>query len=341
MAIEPTPSATLLEMLNSYRVLPALYVAAELGIPDLLKDGPQRSDELSRATGADARSLQRLLRALASLNVLEELADGRFTLTPIGEQLRGDVPGSLRAAVIFYGGRRHWTAWGSLLESVKSGNTVFGARTTSSFFEMASRDPAGAKIFNEAMAALTGPVNAGVVASYDFSGVGTLVDVGGGYGALLTSILLANPHVRGMLFDIPPVIEGARGRIAAAGLAQRCQLVDGDVFVAVPRGGDAYILKWIIHDWDDELSIAILSNCRKAMHDDGTLLLVERVIPQRVKPSADTASKLLADLNMLLLTGGCERTEVEYRALLGAAGFALKRIVPTGTPISIIEATAA
>lgn len=340
MESKSPPSTRLLEMLDGYRVVQALYVAAELGIPDLLKDGPKHSDDLARATATHPRSLRRLLRALASLDVLEEIDGGRFTLTPIGDQLRADVPDSLRAAVVFYGGRRHWTAWAGLLESVKSGATTFGARSPTAFFEMAARDPAGATIFNEAMAALTGPVNVAVIAAYDFSGIGTLVDVGGGYGALLTGILAANPELRGILFDIPPVADSARSRIEAAGLAHRCEVVGGDAFAAVPTGGDAYILKWVIHDWNDELSGTILTNCRKAMRDGGKLLLVERVVSQRAEPSAGAATKFLADLNMLLLTGGCERTEDEYRALLAAAGFQLTRIVPTSTPNSVIEAVA-
>jgi hypothetical protein len=178
-----------------------------------------------------------------------------------------------------------------------------------------------------------------VVAAYDFSSIGTLVDVGGGYGALLAGILSANPHLRGILFDIPPVADAARSRLETAGLTRRCQAVGGDAFAAVPGGGDAYILKWIIHDWSDEHGTTILRNCRAVMPADGKLLLVERVVPEHVTAAPDTAAKLLADLNMLLLTGGRERTEAEYRSLLAAAGFALTRIVPTATPISIIEAT--
>jgi hypothetical protein len=189
------------------------------------------------------------------------------------------------------------------------------------------------------MVALTGSVNVGVVAAYDFSGIGTLVDVGGGYGALLGGILTANPHLRGILFDIPAVADTARERIAAAGLAERCEVIGGDAFAAVPHGADAYILKSVIHDWSDELSTKILRSCRAAMRADGKLLLVERVVPDRIDPSPSTASHLLSDLNMLLLTGGCERTETEYRILLAGAGFTLQRIVPTSTRSSIVEAT--
>jgi len=332
-----TPAATLLHLMTGYRAMQALYVAARLGIADLLKDGARGSEELARATGADARALHRLLRALASLGVFGEDADGRFAPSELGALLRSDVPGSLRAAAIFFGDERNWHAWGKLERSVMSGEPVRGPRGTQVFLEESARDPEGAALFNAAMTSLTSAFDAAVTAAYDFSRLGTLVDVGGGQGALISSILAANPALRGILFDIPPVIENARGRIAEAGLAGRCELVAGDFFASVPAGGDAYVLKWVIHDWDDEHSVAILGSCRRAMARDGRLLLVERVVPERVDQSADTQGIVLGDLNMLLWTGGRERTAAEYRALLASAGFTLARIVPTATQLSIIE----
>ena len=332
-----TPAATLLHLMTGYRAMQALYVAARLGIADLLKDGARGSEELARATGADARALHRLLRALASLGVFGEDADGRFTPSELGALLRSDVPGSLRAAAIFFGDERNWHAWGKLERSVMSGEPVRGPRGTQVFLEESARDPEGAALFNAAMTSLTSAFDAAVTAAYDFSRLGTLVDVGGGQGALISSILAANPALRGILFDIPPVIENARGRIAEAGLAGRCELVAGDFFASVPVGGDAYVLKWVIHDWDDERSVAILRNCHRAMARDGRLLLVERVVPERIDQSADTQGIVLGDLNMLLWTGGRERTAAEYRALLASGGFTLARIVPTATQLSIIE----
>ena len=332
-----TPAATLLHLMTGYRAMQALYVAARLGIADLLKDGARGSEELARATGADARALHRLLRALASLGVFGEDADGRFAPSELGALLRSDVPGSLRAAAIFFGDERNWHAWGKLERSVMSGEPVRGPRGTQVFLEESARDPEGAALFNAAMTSLTSAFDAAVTAAYDFSRLGTLVDVGGGQGALISSILAANPALRGILFDIPPVIESARGRIGEAGLAGRCELVAGDFFASVPAGGDAYVLKWVIHDWDDEHSVAILGSCRRAMARDGRLLLVERVVPERVDQSADTQGIVLGDLNMLLWTGGRERTAAEYRALLASAGFTLARIVPTATQLSIIE----
>ena len=234
-----TPAATLLHLMTGYRAMQALYVAARLGIADLLKDGARGSEELARATGADARALHRLLRALASLGVFGEDADGRFTPSELGALLRSDVPGSLRAAAIFFGDERNWHAWGELERSVMSGEPVRGPRGTQAFLEEGARDPEGAALFNAAMTSLTSAFDAAVTAAYDFSRLGTLVDVGGGQGALISSILAANPALRGILFDIPPVIESARGRIGEAGLAGRCELVAGDFFASVPAGGDA------------------------------------------------------------------------------------------------------
>jgi hypothetical protein len=325
-----------LHLLNGYRVTQALYAAAKLGVADQLKDGPRRSEELARATGAHAPSLHRLLRALASIGVLAEAADGGFSLTPIGECLRSDVPQSMRGGAIFYGDRRHWGAWGQLADCVRTGDRTTGAGKLN-FLEMAARDPEGAAIFNDGMTSLTGAVDAAVVSAYDFSRFRKIADVGGGHGALLASILRANPALHGVLFDIPPVIEGARRRVEAAGLADRCDLVGGSFFESIPGGCDAYLLKWIIHDWDDERSAAILARCRQAMGNDAKLLLIERVVPERMDETPTTQGIMLADLNMLVLTGGRERTAAEYRALLDGAGLQIVRIVPTASAMSVIE----
>ncbi len=210
-----TPATTLLHLMNGCRVTQALYVAARLGLADLLHDRPWGSDELARATGADAGALRRLLRALVSLGVLAEDADGCFVLTELGALLRSDVPGSLRAAAVFWGDERLCRAWGKLHESVLSGETVWGPRGPGAFVEDHARDPEGAALFNAAMTSLTSAFDGAVTAAYDFSRFGTLVDVGGGQGALLASILAANPDLRGILFDIPPVIESARAPPAA------------------------------------------------------------------------------------------------------------------------------
>lgn len=333
-----TPAAKLLEWLDGCRVTQTLHACAALGIADHLAAAARNSDELAATVAIDTASLRRLLRALAALGVLEERRDGRYALTATGELLRSDVSGSLRAAVLFAGGRRAWTSWGRLSESVRSGRPAFGTWSRRAFAEMAARDPEGARLFHQAMGAFTQPVAAAVVAAHDFSAYPRVVDVGGGYGALLSAVLRAHPRLRGVLFDLPDVVAGAREKLAAAGLGERCALVAGDVFEWVPRGGDAYVLKSIVHDWDDELAGRILASCRSAMGPTATLLLVERVLPAAGEIAADDATKFLSDLNMLLLAGGRERSEEEYRALLAAVGFELCQVVATATAHSLIVA---
>lgn len=340
MAPEREPVSVLLEAIMGYRVTQAIHVAARLRVPDMLADGPQSSSMLAQLTGAHPDALHRVLRALVHVGVFEETDGGRFALTPVGALLRTGIPGSLRGAAIFFGHNWHWEKWGGLAQSVITGVPPGGVPSPGAFSELAARDPAAASILNEGMTSLTAPVNA-AIAGFDFSTIGTLVDVGGGHGALISAILLANPRLRGILFDIPAVIEGAKPRIEAAGLIERCRLVAGDFFQKVPAGGDAYILKWIIHDWDDERSVAILRNCHAAMSNGGRLLLVERLIPEKVRSSATPGQEpAFADLNMLVLTGGRERTGDQFRALLEAAGFKLTRIIPIPPPWphAIIEA---
>ncbi len=343
MSPQTAHAATLLGAIMGYRMTQAVYVAAMLGIADLLEDGPQSSEALARSVGAPADTVHRVLRALASIGIFEETADGHFAPTPAGALLRSSAPDSLRAAAIFFGDHRHWEQWGHLIDSVKSGVPARGTFSDDAFAQRALKDPEGMAIFNSAMSALTAPVHAGVLAAYDFSAVKTLVDVGGGHGALIAAILTANSEIRGILFDIPAVIEGARTRIEAAGLSSRCRLEAGDFFKEVPSGADTYMLKWVIHDWDDERSLLILKNCRAAMSEGNRLLLIERVLPQRAQPTPSAVlAPFFADLNMLVLTSGRERTEEEYRRLLGAAGFKVTRNVPTPPPFphGIIEAVA-
>ena len=340
MAAEQEPVSALLEAIMGYRVTQAIHVAAKLRVADMLVDGPQSSSTLAQLTGAHPEAVHRVLRALVNVGVFAEMDDGRFALTPVGNLLRTGIPGSLRGAAIFFGHSWHWEKWEGLAHSVMTGVPSGGVFSPGAFSEIAARDPEAASIINEGMTSLTAPVNA-AIAGFDFSAIGTLVDVGGGHGALISGILLANPRLRGILFDIPAVIDGAKPRIEAAGLIERCRLVSGDFFEKIPTGGDAYILKWIIHDWDDERSVVILRNCHAAMSDGGKLLLVERLIPKRVRSSATPGQEpAFADLNMLVLTGGRERTEDQFRALLEAARFKLTRIIPTPPPWphAIIEA---
>lgn len=327
------PSVGMLQMISGFWISRAIYIAAKLGIADQLRDGPKTVDELAVATATHAPSLYRVLRALASVGVFSEDKERGFALTPLAQTLRTDAPGSLRAFATVELGEEHYPAWGELLHSVRTGEIAFDRAFGMPVWKFFEQNPQNAKTFNDAMTGFTLAVNDAVLSSYDFSSIGTLVDVGGGHGSLIASILKANPQMRGVLFDAPPVIEGARHRIKDEGIAERCEAVAGDFFDSVPRGGDAYIVKWILHDWDDEQSVTILKNCHCAMAEDGKLLVVEAVVPEGSEPHF---SKYM-DLNMLIMTGGRERTEDEYRRLLEASGFELKRIVPTNSPMSIIE----
>jgi hypothetical protein len=326
----------MLQIVQGFWLSRAVYVAAKLGIPDLLKDGPKSADELASAAGMHSGSLYRVLRALDSVGVLAESADRWFALTPLGDTLRSDAPGSLRYFAIEELGENHYPAWEKVLHSVKTGAIAFNHVYGTSKWDYMAEHPEEARIFNQAMASFSAVVAQAIVAAYDFSASSTVVDVGGGDGGLLSAILKSNPNLRGVLADLPHVSEAARRRFQAEGLASRSEILGVDFFDAVPKG-DTYMLKWIIHDWDDERSAKILKNCRSAMTVDGRILLIEAVI----QPGSATAFSKLMDLNMLVMTGGRERTEAEYSALLNAAGLRLSRVVPTQTEMSIIEAVRA
>ncbi len=327
------PSLAMLQMISGFWISRAIYIAAKLGLADHLRDGHKTADELASATGTHARSLYRVLRALASVGVFGEDEEEGFTLTSLSETLRTDVPGSLRAFATVELGEEHYPAWGELMHSVETGEIAFDHAFGIPVWKFFEQNPENAKTFNDAMTGMTLAVNDAVLSSYDFSPISRIVDVGGGHGSLLASILKANPQMKGVLFDVPPVIEGAHGRIESEGLADRCEVLAGDFFKSVPSGGEAYILKWIIHDWDDERSMMILKNCHRAMTENGKLLLVEAVVPRGSEPHF---SKFI-DLNMLVMTGGRERTENEYRMLLEASGFKLTSIIPSESPMSVIE----
>lgn len=327
----PSPEA-LLQMTTGHWISQAIYAAAKLGIADLVKDGPKLCEELAQATEVHPHRLYRLLRALASVGVFREEEDGRFGLTPLAEYLQTGVPGSLRALVIMRS-ELQYQAWGEVLHSLKTGETAFNRVFGQELFPYLTQHPRAAAVFEEAMTTYTTQVAATVVAAYDFSQFGTLVDVGGGYGTLLTAILQAHPAPRGVLFDLPHVVQAAQQRLAAAGLTERCAIQAGDFFEAVPSGGDAYLVKWIIHDWDDERSIVLLKNCHRAMTRHSKLLVVEAVIP----PGNTSFFHKWMDLTMLVMLGGRERTEAEYHALFEAAGFKLTQITPTTSEMSVLE----
>ena len=302
-------------MITGYWISQMVHVAAKLGLADLLADGPRTADELAAATGTHARSLYRLLRALASVGVFSEADDGRFAQTPLSESLRRDVPGSQWAMAVMMGDE-HYHAWGDLLESVRTGQTAFDRLYGKPLFDYLGEHPEQAEIFDAAMTSIHGRETQAVLDAYDLSGVGVLADVGGGNGSNLIGILGRYPEMRGVLFDLPHVVERAAANLERAGLASRCQVVGGDFFGPIPVEADAYLLRHIIHDWDDEKAGLILRNIRTAMPEGARLLVVEHVLPPGNEPSF---GKLL-DLNMLLLPGGVERTEEEFRRLYEAVG---------------------
>jgi hypothetical protein len=319
-------------MMTAFWTSQAIHVAAKLGITDLLRDGPGTPAKLARATGTHERSLYRLLRALASVGIFAEDADGRFALTPLAECLRSDLPGSQHAAAVM-NGEEHYRAWGDFLYSVRTGQTAFEHVYGKPVFEYLAEHPEPAHIFDAAMTGIHGAETQAMLAAYDFAPYRTLVDVGGGNGSTLLGVLQRYPPLHGVLFDMPHVVARARANLEAAGVASRCRAVGGSFFEAVPPGGDAYLMRHIIHDWDDEKSLAILRQCRQAMTPAARLLIVESVIP----PGNGPFFGKLLDLNMLAIPGGLERTEAEYRELFAAAGFRLARVVPTAMEVSVIE----
>jgi hypothetical protein len=319
-----------------HMVSAAVQTAAKLGIADLLSDGPVSVAELAAHTETDPPSLGRLLRALASVGVFAESTRGVYTQSDLSELLRSDTPGSLADLFIANAQPDNWNSFADLDYSVRTGRSALEHRTGKSFFEAYS-DPYYAGAFHRGMSGLSELHSVAVSSSYDFSGFRSLCDVGGGYGHLLGTLLETNPELSGILFDTPEVIEAARSAPAKEVLLQRAELVAGDFFTSVPSGGDAYVMKFILHDWDDEHATALLRNVRSAMTPSGTLLVIDAVIPPGNEPSMN---KIL-DLQMLAALSGRERTEDEFRDLLASAGLQLTRVIPTPSPLSIIEASPA
>jgi hypothetical protein len=331
---EPDASADLLRMTGGAQLTQAIYVAAKLSIADMLADGPRSDADLAASAGAHPASLLRLLRFLASAGLFAVDAAGRYGLTPLSQCLRDGVPGSLRATVLFRGEPWAWAAWGDLLHSVRTGEPAFEHVHGMDFWAYTERHPEAGAIFN---ASRPQPRFAAVLAAYDFAGIGTLVDVGGGWGQLLAAILPAYPALRGVLFDLPQVVAGAAPILAAAGVADRCVIIGGDFFTDLPDAGDAYILAGILHDWGDAQAVAILRACHDVMAPTSRLLVLELLLPPGVPPRALAA----VDLTMLVLNpaGARQRTEAEFHSLFAQAGFALTQVVPTATEVFLLEGT--
>jgi hypothetical protein len=329
------PSEQMQMLITGFRVSQAVHTAAELRLSDLLADQPMTVGDLATAAECDPRSLHRLLRALASLGVYEELPDGRFASTVLGDQLRSGVPGSQHAFATFVGRPYWWQAWSALPHSIRTGQNAFRFVHGRDAWQYRAEHPEESATFDANMTANSVRAGAAIVRTYDFGRFTTVVDVGGGRGALLAAILSQHPTLRGILFDQPHVVSGAAATFEDAGVHSRCDIVGGDMFDAVPAGGDAYVLKAILHDWDDQQALAILASCRQVMNPSATLIVMERLLD-----GADQ-EVFFSDLNMLVGPGGQERSTAEYAELFAGAGFRLTRTVSTGTPWAVIEAVPA
>mgnify|MGYP000515864804 CR=1 FL=1 len=328
----PPPHAVLMQIASSAMFTQALGVAAELRIADLIHDGRKGVEELAEATGAHPRSLYRVLRALASIGIFTETSPRMFDNTPISALLRSGTPDSMRNTAIFMAAPWHYNVFSNMMHSVMTGESAWEKTHGQGCFEWFWTHPEPAHIFNNCMSELSYGAAPPLVEAYDFSGISTLADIAGGHGYLLSQILKANPGMRGILFDTGSVLDGADALLEHEGVSERVEKVSGDFFQEVPAA-DAYIMKHIIHDWDDQRAVMIMKNIHRAMIGDGKLLLAEMIVPEGNTPHP---SKSL-DLEMLVSPGGVERTEEEYRELFAAAGFRLNRIVPTRSPFSVLE----
>ncbi|GAY18526.1 methyltransferase [Mycobacterium sp. shizuoka-1] len=331
------PPAEMLELMLGTWVSQAITAAAALGIADALTDGPLPAGELARRVDANPDAVDRLMRALVSRGVFRRHRDGRYGLNALAETLRSEAATSMRAATLFYGSRQQREHWTHLVDAIKTGEPVVSSLRGKEFFDYLGDDPEFAGLFNGAMTSISEMSMQPVVAGYDFGRHSTIVDVGGGHGRLLSAILTAAPASRGVLYDLPDVVADAPALLAEFGLTDRVDVRPGSFFDSVPGGGDAYVLKNIIHDWAHEQALTILRNVRAAIKPGATLLLVEFVIPEH---DGEFVGKWV-DLEMLVVAGGRERTAEQYRSLLAEAGFRMAAVVPTAAPISVVEAVPA
>jgi O-methyltransferase domain/Dimerisation domain len=328
----PPPHVQLMQMLGGAYVAGAISCLAKLGVADLVESGPRSAEDLAAQIGAQPGALYRLMRATAGVGVLSEGPDGKFSQTPLSAVLRRDATPSLRALAIMGGGEWHMRGWGRLEYSVRTGKTALDEVYGKPLWEHFKDTPADAQIFNDAMTSLSMMDSPAVAEAYSFEGVGSVVDVAGGHGLLLATVLGRNPKLKGTLFDAPHVVAGAKDGPLKPFLS-RCTLVGGDMFASVPAGADAYMMKHIIHDWPDQMCIKLLKLCRKAAAPGGRLLVVDCVIG----PGNNFSPAKFLDLQMLLFPGGMERTEKQFRELFTAAGWRLNRIVPTSAGEAVVE----
>ena len=332
------PEAQLMQMVGGAFVSQAIYVAAKLGLADLVAEEPKKVKDLAEKTGAHERSLYRVLRTLASVGAFREVAPKTFANTPVTEPLRSDIPNSLRDMTVWMGEEAHWRVYGEMLYSVKTGKVawekVHGMEPFPYLFE---ENRELGEIFNRAMTSFSHLTIPAILEAYDFSDAKTVADIAGGHGHLLAAVLQKNPHLKGILFDVPVVLEGAPALLEKEEVSERTETIAGDFFAEISVKADVYLLKHIIHDWDDERSIKILQNIAAQMKDDGKVLILETVIPDGNDPHFGK----IMDLEMMVSPGGVERTEEEYREILEASGLRLNRVIPTKSPLSIVEAVKA
>ncbi len=330
----PSADQLLIQLLTGAWATQSVAAACKLSIPDALASGPKSADEVAAKTGAQSGAVYRLMRALASLGVFVRGADGRFGLTELGERLRTDAPGTLRETFIAETDHAHWQSWEKVADAVRTGLPrplpVLGAAA----FDYYGKNREDGEQFARAMKNVSNFAAAAVCEAYDFSGVKTVMDVGGGNGSMALAILAGQPGLKGRVFDLPYIEEHARKHIADAGAADRCGFESGDFFDEVPGGADLHVLKFILHDWTDEECVRILKSCRKALAPGGRILVVEMLVPEEIRPDF----VMLMDINMLVMTGGRERTAKEFEKVLGDAGFAVTRVIPTKSPFALIEA---
>ena len=329
-----SPQAILSQMLRGYQYSQLLYIAAKTNMADILADGEKDIAELARLIGAKEEILGRVIHGLILCGLMTRNETGRFQLTPLGESLRSDAPGSLSEWAIFIG-EVYYPAWGGLLHALRTGQTAFDHIFQMGAFEYLEQNPDARKRFNQFLLQSTKQISGVFLNAFDLSSAKRIVDIGGGQGAFLCMILQACPHLQGILFDRPSAMEDARKQVKTAGLSDRCEMISGDFFDSVPRDGDIYILKWVLQDWEDAKCLTILWNCRNAMGKQAKLLVFERIVPEHIDPSSIWVDP---DLHLMVFTGGKERTEAEHRALLSSAGFKITRIIRTDLDMGIIEA---
>ena len=323
------------QLVSGFRYTQMLGALCRLKIPDLLAAGPRSSEDLAASVGVQLGPLRRILRCLVTVGVFTETEDGRFAATPVSECLR-DQPGTLRGMAVMLP-TDSYLAYGDLMHTLQTGKPAFEHMFHMSRWEQLSKEPEKAAVFNAAMQSRTELIRGAVAAGYDFSGIRTIVDVGGGRGTLIAGLLKAHPRLRGTVFDLEAGMAEADAYLTEQGVRDRCEIVIGSFFESVPAGHDAYVLKNIIHDWNDEKATAILATCREAMGPQARLILVEHVLQDRAQDSADSRRIFMADVQMMVMLDGQERTERQYATLMSAAGLRLTQVLPTASIFQLIE----